>query len=249
VLARVPSSTEIRIADYGDVSALTTAFQSVDTLFVVPSDGFATSVLRHMRNVIEAATISRVGRIVLLSIVDVAPDSPFYFAPVYREAEARILDSGLRWTILRSGLYADLIRDSWLAPSTECGVVSLPATDARVAPISRDEVALATTHALLGDLPGQVLNLTGPDALSFEDLAQIFSQAQGVPLKYAPIQPADYLLRLWEETQDPWPHAFSSLLASICQGRFGNVSQDFQSLTGRPPVPFIDCLAHQLRET
>jgi NAD(P)H dehydrogenase (quinone) len=241
-VAALPAGTEIRIADYEDFSSLKAAFQGVDSLLVVPSDGFAKSILGHVRNMIEAAQISRVGRIVLLSMVDIAPDSAFYFTPVYRDAESLIFASGLKWTILRSGLYSDLIRDFWLTPADKSGILSLPAGDAQVAPILRDDVALAAAKALLKDLPGEILTLTGPEALTFWEVSRVYSQVKGVPFRYESINPADYLLSLWDKVPDPWPHAFSSMLGSIREGRFGEVSRDFKSLVGRPALPFHSCL-------
>jgi len=229
---RLPSDTEIRVSDYDDVGSLSRAFQGVRQLVFIPSDGFAQSVLGHVRNVIEAAQEGGVRRVVLLSIVDVAADSPFYYAPVYRDAESRLAGSGLEWTILRCGLYSDFIRDAWLRPALRSGKLSLPAGSARVAPISRDDVALAVAAAVDTDGAGEIFSLTGSEAVTFEEIARVFGDAQGTALTYEPIQPADYLLRLWDETEDPWPHAFSTLLASIAQGRFGLVSDDFRRLVG-----------------
>ena len=234
---RLPDGTEVRVADYEDLASLAKAFLQVERLLFIPSDGFATTVRRHTANVIEAARESGVGHLVFLSIVDVSADSPFYYAPVYRDAEARLAASGIPYTLLRSSLYADFIHDAWLRPSLISGTLSLPAGSARVAPITRDDVALAAATALTTDPVGETFTLTGPEPLSFEDLTRI-TTAAGAPLTYNPIAPTDYLLRLWSETEDPWPHAFSTLLASIVQGRFSHVSEDFQRLTGQTPGPF-----------
>ncbi len=67
--------------------------------------------------------------------------SPFYFAPVYRDAERRLAEGGAEWTILRCGLYADFVLAHWLRPALSTGEVSLPLGPARIAPISRDDVA------------------------------------------------------------------------------------------------------------
>lgn len=234
----LPSGTEIRIADYDDFDSLTTAFRGVETLLLIPSDGFAQSVLRHLKNAIRAAKQSAVPRVVLLSIADVGGDSPFYYAPLYREAEAMLSTSGLSGTVLRSGLYSDFIWDAWIRPSLAPGQMKLPAGESRVAPISRDDVALAAASAVIAGAGREVWTLTGSESLAFQDIASTVSLVTGGAFRYEPIEPADYLLRLWEDSVDPWPHAFSTLLASIVQGRFGQVSEDFERLTGQPSETF-----------
>jgi NAD(P)H dehydrogenase (quinone) len=67
------------------------------------------------------------SRIVFTSIIDVDPESPFYFAPVYRDAERRLAASGTPSTIVRCGLYSDFILEHWLKPSVKFGEVLLAA--------------------------------------------------------------------------------------------------------------------------
>jgi len=52
-------------------------------------------------NAMEAAVSRNVPSIVFTSIIDIDADSPFYFTPVYRDAERRLRESGCAWTILR----------------------------------------------------------------------------------------------------------------------------------------------------
>src|SRR5262245_24848987 len=85
-----PQGTPLVTADYEDIESLDRAFARATTLLFVASDGFADDMMRHHANVIEAAKRSAIAQVVFTSIVDVEEGSPFYFAPVYRDAEQRL---------------------------------------------------------------------------------------------------------------------------------------------------------------
>ena len=60
-------------------------------MVLTSSDGDASAVMRHHANAIEAATATNIRRITFTSVVDTDELSPFYFSPVYRDAERRLV--------------------------------------------------------------------------------------------------------------------------------------------------------------
>lgn len=233
----------IRIANYDERASLERAFQGVERLVFVARDGNARAVMRQHASAIDAATTAGVGHVIFTGITDIDASSGFYFTPVYRDAERRLLASGTKWTILRCGLYADLILSHWIRPALASGEMSLPVGDARVAPIARDDVAeVLAMVAAADDWDGKTYELTGPTAHSFEEIADAAGRVFGRSIRFAAIAPADYLERAWSEMADPWPHAFSSLCKSIAEGRYAAVSTDFETLLGRPAMGLEDFL-------
>ena len=212
----LPVGIPIRIADYGERSSLERAFEGVPILLSVASDGDRRDVTRHHANVIDAAAASGVEHVAFTSIIDVDETSPFYFAPVYRDAERRLAELGLGCTILRCGLYSDFLHSSWVEPARSTGRLSVPVGQARIAPVSRDDAAEAAAAAIVSrHHRGKVYELTGPRSYSFDEVAGLASGFAGVPVHYAACSPSDYLQRACAEMQDPWPHAFATLCASI----------------------------------
>jgi NAD(P)H dehydrogenase (quinone) len=232
----LPEGTQIRVADYDDPASLRQAFDGVTRLLFVSSDGDARDVMRHHANVINAAAAMGVDHVIFTSIIDIDATSPFYYTPVYRDAERRLAECGLAHTILRCGLYADFLFSLWVKPAISSGRLSLPVGDSPIAPVSRDDVAqAAATVAATPAHWGQIYEVTGPRTHSFEDIARLASQASGVSVRYRACSPSDYLRTLWKEVDDPWPHAFSTLCASIAQGRYAHVSDDVGALLTRSP--------------
>ena len=229
----VPAGVPLVIADYDDPASLERAFAHATKLLFVASDGFAQDMIRHHAQVIDAANRSAIAHTVFTSIVDVDESSPFYFAPAYRDAERRLKSARFSSAILRCGLYSDFILQHWLRET----VISVPLADARIAPVSRDDVAAAAVAAVLAttDEPSQ---LTGAVAYSMADIASAATRALGKPYVYEACAPAAYFERLTAEVEDPWPKAFSSLCSSIRAGRYAATSQhvpseDFESFLRR----------------
>ena len=236
---RLPSGIALRVADYDDASALKRAFAGIDELVLISSDGDASAVMRHHANAIEAAAATGIRHITFTSIVDTDELSPFYFAPVYRDAEQRLAVCGVPSTILRCGLYSDFILEYWLAPSQASGVLMLPAGHGLVAPISRDDVAAAVAAAAAKpDKSRTIYTITGHRALGFDEIAAAYGKTIAKQVRYRPCSVDEYLTWASGRLDDPWPHAFSTLCASIAEGRYSQVSSDFTAITGREPESF-----------
>ncbi len=127
------------------------------------------------RTLVAAAADAGVGHYVALSIVGVTrlPDSGYMRAKVAQET--LIETSGLPYTIVRATQFiefADMIVDSM----TDGDVVRVP--DARIQPIAAVEVAAHVARAAVGS-PVGIVELGGPDKISFADLARTVLARRG----------------------------------------------------------------------
>ena len=239
---RLPSGIALRVADYEDASALKRALAGIDDMVLISSDGDASAVMRHHANAIEAATATH-PHITFTSIVDTDELSPFYFSPVYRDAERQLAVCSVPSTILRCGLYSDFILKHWLVPSQRSGQLVLPTAHGRVAPISRDDVAAAVAAvAAKPDKSRIIYMITGHRALGFGEIAASYGETIVRQVRYRPCSIDQYLIWASARLDDPWPYAFATLCASIAEGRYSQVSRDFAALTGREPESFRDFL-------
>jgi hypothetical protein len=104
----LPSGIAPRVADYEDASALKRALAGIDDMVLISSDGDASAVMRHHADAIEAATATNIRHITFTSIVDTGELSPFYFSPVYRDAERQLVDKIIRLIPTAGRISADL---------------------------------------------------------------------------------------------------------------------------------------------
>ncbi len=232
-----------RIANYDDPEALQQAFTGIDKLVFIASDGDANSVARHHAKIIEAAAATSVPHIIFTSIIDCDASSPFYFAPVYRESERRLLGSAIDCTILRCGLYSDFIVENWVKPAEITGEMILPTGAGRVAPISRKDLAAAIAAVAAGPRrANKAFIITGQHALSFAEIASLYETINARPMRYRPCSNEDYRRLIAPQLQAPWPQAFCSLGTAIAEGRWQSASQDFKNITSRGPESFGEFL-------
>ena len=238
----VPAAAHVTVrrADYEDPASLRKAFAGVGMLVFVSSDGVAESMRRHHQHVVVAAAEAGVDHVVYTSIVDVSPDSGFYYAAVHRDTEALLADSGLTHCLARTSIFADYFVSTWLAPALDEGTLALPAGEGRMSLVTRDDVARALAAAAVSRREG-IVDLTGPEALTADEICRITDAAAGRPLRYQSLENGAYRQRLAEAHAPGWLiDAFASLFASVQEGRFEVVSPDVARLTGAPPVPYAE---------
>ncbi|WP_376714498.1 NmrA family NAD(P)-binding protein [Janibacter limosus] len=182
-LGRAPDlpGAQAVLAPFADGALVQEALTGVEVAFMVSASEDAERVGQHPAFV-DAAAAAGVRHLVYLSFRGASEGSTFTFARDHAATEAHIRDSGMAWTFLRDGFYADFM------PGLvgEDGVIRGPGGDGRVAVVARDDIADAAA-AVLAD-PGaharRTYTLTGPAALSFNDIASIVGEVQGRQVTY-----------------------------------------------------------------
>jgi NAD(P)H dehydrogenase (quinone) len=229
----------IRHADYDDRASLRAALAGVATLVFISSDGVADSMRRHHDHVVGAAVTAGVQHVLYTSILDIAPDSRFYYSPAHQHTEARLAASGLRHCFARTSIFADFFLETWLEPARASGTLAINAGDGRMSLVTRADTAAALAAAAVARREG-VLDITGPQALTGAEIGAI----TGLP--YEPLDEAEYRRRLAAEGNPGWLiDAYSSMFRSVVEGRFAAVSPNVPALIGRPTRTFAEFLGER----
>jgi NAD(P)H dehydrogenase (quinone) len=226
---------------YDDPDGLRRAFQGARTLFMVSASEDPDRLALH-GNVVDAAADAGVERVVYTSFFGAAPDCTFTFGRDHWHAEQRIRASGLRHTFLRDNLYIDFLP---LMVGAD-GVIRGPASDGRVAAVARDDIADVAVAVLLdegGRHHGRSYDMTGPEALTMAEIAEVLSRFAGRPVAYhaetleeAYASRASYGAPGWEV--DGWVTTY----VAIANGDLEAVSGDVAAVAGHPPLSLADFL-------
>ena len=120
-------------------------------------------------NLVDAAKRAGVGHYVCLSIVgaDELPDSGYMRAKVVQEKV--ITESGIPYTVVRATQFAEFT-DAITASMTVGDEVRVP--DALIQPVAADKVAAEVARAAVAAPLGGVVNIGGPEKISFEQMAR-----------------------------------------------------------------------------
>lgn len=131
---------------------------------------------RSSANLVAAAKDSGTGHYVALSIVgvDALPQSGYLRAKVVQEKT--IAESGVPYTIVRATQFQEFA--AAIVGSLDRGD-EVRAPNALIQPIAADDVAAEVARVAVADPANGVVNIGGPDKISFADLARSVLAKQG----------------------------------------------------------------------
>lgn len=219
---------------YRDVEQTRAALEGVTTLLMVSASDVDDWREQHL-GFVGAAAAAGVEHIVYTSVQGAATDATFTYARDHFATEEAIRASGMAWTVLRDSLYLDLLM---LLPDAE-GVIRAPARDGRVAAVAKVDVARSAAAVLRDPAAhaGRTYDITGPAALSFDELAETLTAATGRRIRYRdePLEEA-YRSRAAYGAPDAQVEGWISSYLAIAEGAFARMSDDVERLTGRAPI-------------
>jgi NAD(P)H dehydrogenase (quinone) len=237
---------DVRYGDFDDPSSLRDAFAGGRRLLLVSTDAVGRRSRQH-RAAIDAAAAAGVGHVVFTSIVNPVAGNPIGAnAWEQGKTEGMLHRSGLAWTMLRFGSFAELQLPP-AATAVKNGWLIMNFGDGRIVPVSRRDCAEAAAIVLTTDgHTGKTYEITGPDALSPSDLAELYADLSGQPVKV--LQLSDTML-IWVlvgiGTPMPTAWGITAFGRAVRQGYFDVVDPAFERLTGRPPVALREVLIAQ----
>ena len=189
-------------------------------------------------NLIDAAKRSGARRIVKVSVAG-GPDSATQIGRWHWATEKQLEASGIAFTMLRPILYMQQMLT--YGPSIAAtGAFSAPLGAGEVAAVDARDVAAVAVCALTEDgHDSQIYDLTGPEALSFDAMADAISAAIGRKVTYIHAPP-DYVRKQMLASGVPrWlAEDMLVLFASFREGYGSAVSDAVQRVTKHNPRTF-----------
>ena len=218
--------------------SLSTAFAEADAVFLVPSAQGAARVSTH-RAAIDAAVLAGVRHVVYVSSVGAGPDATAAAARDDWLTEEYLRGTDLTWTMLRISMFHRAVTLAVHDDPTSQGpgaVLRAPAGLGRVATVAHDDVADVATAVLLdedrGRHAGRTYHLTGPEPLSFTEIAAALAAAADRPIRYAP-QSVEQARALFYRSTAAEVEDWITQCQAIAEGVLAQVSPDVRRLAGR----------------
>lgn len=237
-LVRDPATARQRLGDQvehvvGDLDrpeTIAAALAGVDRVFLLTTQ--SSRQPEWERAVIGAAARTGVGQLVKLSVFRADEQSPLQVARQHGQAERVLAQSGLAATILRPVFFMQN-----LLAMVHDGAIATAAGDGRVAMVdARDIAAVAVATLTGGGHAGKTYTLTGPEALSFYQVASILSRQTGRPLRHVRVPPDKVRVALQGRGVAAWyADDMAKLHSMLAVGYEEVVTDDIHRVTGRPP--------------
>jgi uncharacterized protein YbjT (DUF2867 family) len=218
------------VGDLDRPETIEAALAGVDRLFLLTTQS---SRQPHWERTVIAAAAGGAGvaRVVKLSVFRAEEQSPLRFARQHREAERALERSGLAWTMVRPVFLMQnlraMVRDS---------AIYTAAGDGRVAMIdARDIAAVAVAALTTPGHEGKIYTLTGPEALTFDDVARNLSRQSRTQIRHVRVSVDDVRTALESAGVAAWfADDMARLHGMLAAGYEDLVTDDVRAVTGSP---------------
>ncbi|MCA1186491.1 MULTISPECIES: ergot alkaloid biosynthesis protein [unclassified Saccharopolyspora] len=240
VASRNPGPGRVRF-DWAEPSTFAPALDGVRAVYLVPPP----AELEPMRFAVPffaAARAAGVRRVVLLGSLIVLPD-----APGVAELVAAVRSMPEPVVLRPSGFMQNLLGDHPLAVGLrERGELVSAAGDGKLGWIDAADIAAVAARALTDPAVSGEHLLTGPEALSYAEVAEVLAEVTGRPVRHRPVRTSE---RREVFRAAGMPEPFATALAAVDRGiRNGEedlVTGAVAELTGRAPRSLREfALAH-----
>jgi uncharacterized protein YbjT (DUF2867 family) len=221
--------------DLTEPSTWPAAFAGVRTMFLLRPPAVS-DVRRDLLPAVAAAREAGVRHVVFLSLqgaerIRVVP---------HAAVETWLRGSGLTWTFVRPSFFCQNLLTTHLADIRDRRALPVPAGSGRTAFVDALDVAAVSARALAEPAAhrDRAWTVTGPEALTYDDVAATLTAELGVPVRYTRPGLVGWVRHARGALGLPW--AMTAVTAGIYTtarlGLAAGLTDDVRTVLGRDPV-------------
>jgi len=231
---------ELRKVNFDDRLSLDNAFIGVHRVIIISTEDLGRRHIQH-RNAIQAAEDANIQHVLYTSLVSPLPQT--YLFDDHFWTEIYLVNSKVNWIILRNQVYVEVSLFD-LPKALETGFMYTSSGERKRGFIARDDCALAAAVLLLNPLGHErnIYNITGPEALSNHDVANIISEVKGKQVKHVNLPINEYIDKVKGKVSPVYHRMFTGYETHSAEGYLELITTDFFKLTGKQPTTFKSVL-------
>ncbi|HET6543163.1 MAG TPA: SDR family oxidoreductase [Chryseolinea sp.] len=234
---RFGSETSLATFDWDNPETFAATLKGITTGYIVPPPVVTSDFHIRLKPFIEAAKKAGVKHIVVsTALYSDNPDSIFY------GTEALVKNSGIDFTIIRPSFVFQNFLNQFLE-SVRNGVILAPSEKGKTSYVDIRNVGEASAAVLENPSAhkGKIYTITGSEALTHSQMADIFSQQLSRQVVHISPSVEEYKKKLASLNVPDFLQEFLPVLyGTIAKGQWKEVSNDFTLLTGKNPTTFTD---------
>ena len=234
-------NVELCEIDFHRPETLEAAFTGIEKVFMITP--FTENSVEMGLQLLEEAKKHGVKHIVRLSALGADAEPGIQLGRWHREVEKAIEESGIPYTFLRPNSFMQNFVNYQAAGINATDTIFLPLGQGKVSYIDTRDVA-EVAAAILQDTAihaGQAYELTGPEAISVEEVAHELSRATGRKISYQDVPEDAARQGMLEAHMPDWmTDAMLELNVLNKAGHAAHVTDEVEKLTGNRPRRFAD---------
>ncbi len=236
---------EIVNMDYNKPETIVNALNEVDKIFLVTPP--APNMNELSSSLINEAKKNNIKHIVKLSVLDADAEPGILIGRWHRQEEKNIEESGIPYTFLRSGAFMQNFINYFGQTIKTQDTFYVPTRDVKASFVDVRDIAAVATEILLNkneskskqQYENKKYGITGSDALSYSQAAEILSKVLGRKISYVNITEVDARKSMKNSgMEDLFVDALIEIYNVIEPDNASQTIGAIEQITGRKPISF-----------
>jgi uncharacterized protein YbjT (DUF2867 family) len=223
------------IGDLSDNSSLESALEGIDKVFLLSVT--SPDSPEHQGNLVKVAKQKGVKHIVKVSARGTATDANFNIGRWHAVTENQIKESGISYTFLHCHSFLqNLFFDA--GTIKEQNAIYSSMGDGKIGMVdARDIAAVAVKTLTESGHENKTYVLTGPEAVSYYDVAEVLTKNLGKKISYVPLSLEAGRKGMLDSGMPEWlVNDMTSINKIYAENKGSEISPDIETVTGNPPV-------------
>ena len=225
---------EVVIGSIENKEAVDQSMVDVETVLILLPN--SENQLSLEKQLVDSAKQAGAKRVVKMSSIEATPDATSPIPKLHLESEEYIKQSGLNWTMIKPNFYMQNLLAS-AGTIKDQGKIFLPMGEGKTGMIDTTDVGKVLAKVLSEDGHESMNHeITGPEILSFNEVAEIFSKGLDKQVDYVDVPLAAYKETLGQFLTNQWHlDAVIDLFKGIADGGIEEKTDTYSELMGESP--------------
>jgi uncharacterized protein YbjT (DUF2867 family) len=238
---KVKSDARVKVIqiDYNEPETVREALNGVDKLFLLTPD--VPNAADLASNVVIEAKKAGIKQIVKQSVMGAALEADVGTMRLHRQVEKFIEQSGIPFTFLRPNEFMQNFINFHSPSIKGNNAFYIPLEDAKVSLVDVRDIAGVAVKSLIDEdkHKNKTYLITGPEALSYHQVAEILSNTTGRKINYVNISDGEARSAMKEIGMSDWLiNTVSELSEYFRKGKASEISPAVEDVTGNKPISF-----------
>ncbi len=223
--------------DFNDTPSIEKALEGIERAFLLTNS--TDQAEKQQIAFVDAAAKAGVKHIVKQSQWAADKNSPVRFLRYHAAVENKIKESGIAYTFLRPNLFMQGLL-SFKQTIKEQGEFFAAIGEAKISIVDVRDIAAVALEALTTEgHENKIYNITGPEALTHQQMALYLSEALGKPIRFTDVPPDAMLQGLLAAHLPQWmAEGLIEDYAHYARGEASVIANDIANVTGKSPFDF-----------
>jgi uncharacterized protein YbjT (DUF2867 family) len=226
--------------DFYKPETIADAFRHVDRVFLLtPPSPDMTNLYSTL---ITEAKKNDIKYIVKLSVIGADIEPGITIGRLHRQEEKIIEESGIPYTFLRSGAFMQNFVNFFGQTIREQNAIYLPVGEGKVSFVDVRDIAAAAAALVINNHAqdeNKAYDITGQEALSYAQAAEVLSKELGRKISYIDIPEESARKGMKENGMSDWlVDGLLEIYAIIRAGHAAQTTTSIEEITGRKPILF-----------